>query len=186
MKLKKLLEVSKRIKEMTPKTLFNIILKVIGIIMIKELLIMFSQFISVLFYFPSSWEEIAFSLLPLLGITIYVGIVYLLIFRTDSIISLFKLENNFDEGRIDFNIGLSIIIKVSIVVVGSLTIIDSIPIFINGIISYIVQSELVQGGMGYNSSLETVLISLTKMILSYLLIKNQSSIANWIVEKTSN
>ncbi len=76
---------------MEVRSLFNLILKIIGIFFIRDILEAFSRLLSVLVYLPqysSSYEgyfNLGVTLPPLI---LYSLFTYVLIFRTDSLINL--------------------------------------------------------------------------------------------------
>jgi hypothetical protein len=83
---------------MTPRSLFNIILKVLGIFFIQDFLAAIPQLLSVISYFttPDARQEAVWALTTSLLVLFAYGIVsYYLIFRTDVIIDKLRLEKGF-------------------------------------------------------------------------------------------
>lgn len=168
---------------MKPKSLFNIILKVIGIFFIKDAMSVFPQIFSSLFYFTvdvKEFQEIIYLLLPLFSIVLYILIIYYLIFNTNVVIKQLSLDKHFDEQKIELNIHRSTVLSIALLVVGILVLFDSVPILITNIFEYIRQSELSYGAVRYNLSFQPTLVSLAKILAAYILIINQKSIVNWI------
>ena len=84
---------------MTPKTLFNIILKLLGIFFIKDILLAVSQIVSVI-PFLARTNNFSDSYLTLISavliLVIYSFIAFFLIFKSSLIIEKLKLTNGFD------------------------------------------------------------------------------------------
>ena len=63
---------------------------------------------------------------------IIIGLFYLLLSKADKISKLLKLENGFDEDRIDFNGLKSLdIIKFVVLIIGGLLFVENIPTFLS-------------------------------------------------------
>ena len=160
-----------------------------GILLIKDVLLTFPQLFSSIYYFfrdSLRFEDIVFLLLPIGLILIYIVVVYYLIFSTDRIIKILSLEKDFEDKELKFNIHRSSVLSIVFLVVGVYIFVDSIPVFIGSIISYLRQNEMANGLMNYNVSFDSALVSASKMILAYILITNQKSIVNWIEIKRKN
>ena len=80
---------------MTPRSLFNIILKILGIFFIKDFLVALPQLLSTfsfIFIADSFGERIITFLSIILMIAIYGAIAYFLIFKTEILIDKLKLD----------------------------------------------------------------------------------------------
>ena len=124
---------------MTPRSLFNVVLKIIGIFFIKDLLMFLPQLLSLFFssneggFSNSPLEKIGNIIIIVLGFLVYIFIIYLLVFRTDAVINKLKLVNGFDQDFIPINIHRSAVLSISIIVIGGLILINEIPNLINQI-----------------------------------------------------
>jgi hypothetical protein len=115
---------------MAPRSLFDLILKILGIFFIRDVLEAVSRTLSVLVYFPqySSEKEALFNF----GVTIpplflYTLFCWLLIFRTGSIIRLLRFEKNFGEDEVTFNLKRTTVLTVAVVAAGGWMLINEIP-----------------------------------------------------------
>ncbi len=129
---------------MEVRSLFNLILKIIGIFFIRDILEAFSRLLSVLVYLPqyASANEGYFNL----GVTIPPLVLYslftcMLIFRTDSLINLLKLDKNF-SGQVDLRIDRTVIMKSAIVIIGGYMVVSEIPEFFRHAVYYIQERKL--------------------------------------------
>src|SRR5450432_3459101 len=104
---------------MTPKTLFTIILKIIGLFFIRDLLLSIPQLLSFILYLKNRetlvavWNLISDGIFILLELLIC----YYLIFKTDWIIHKLKLTEGFDQEIIPFNMHRSTILSISVMVI---------------------------------------------------------------------
>src|SRR5258708_1297538 len=133
---------------MTPRSLFNIVLKILGIFFIKDILVNIPQLLSVIFLFANS-NDIMEGILTF-GITALVLAVnclisYYLIFKSELIINKLKLDKGFDQEMINLNIHRSVILSISIIVLGGLILVQEIPDFCWRLVSYFQEKELTRG-----------------------------------------
>lgn len=115
---------------MTPKTLWQILIKVMGIWLIFEGLAFIPQVLtSLVFLYNQSSNQNVFIILSLSVVTVafYFFILWSFLFRTDNIIRLLRLEKGFTEETISFNIHRSNVLKIIVILIGGLIIIDSLP-----------------------------------------------------------
>ena len=120
---------------MTPSNLFNIILKVIGIFLLKDALLIIPNLIAILISGIKSSDVFL--------ITIFVGeilayslLFYSLLFRTNYWISKLKLTKGFDEAVIPLAIHRSSILSISIIVIGGLLLVHEIPNLFTQLFNY--------------------------------------------------
>jgi len=114
---------------MTPRTLFIIILRVLGILSIKELFIAIPQLISTVamyFGFSDSFGLIA-VVISLLTVALYLWISYTLIFKADYLVVKFGLDQNFAEPTLQLNISIPSILRIAVIITGALLLISEIP-----------------------------------------------------------
>src|SRR4051812_37520501 len=115
---------------MTTRSLFNIILKVLGIFYLKDVVATIPQLLSVFLYFTkadSALEGIWTFLLTIVILVVYILISYYLIFRSELIINKLKLDQGFDQETIPLNIHRSTILSISIIIIGGLMVAETIP-----------------------------------------------------------
>lgn len=174
---------------MTPISLFNVVLKIIGIFLIKDLLIFLPQLLSLFFYSnaDSSFsnnqsENIGYIIIDVLSATVYILIIYLLIFRTQILIDKLKLDKGFDQNFIPLNLHRSAILSISTIVIGGLILINEIPNLINQIHFYFEQRTISNGKVGFSASSYLVLAAI-KVFIGLILIIYQKVIVNFIEYK---
>lgn len=125
---------------------------------------------------------------------IIIGLFYLLLSKADKISKLLKLENGFDEDRIDFNGLKSLdIIKFVVLIIGGLLFVENIPTFLSHTL-FAFKSSIPQGFdqayenqglLKYNRLEDYVywISSAFNLIIGYLLIANFKKINNYLNKK---
>jgi len=110
-------------------TLFNILLKTLGIYLIKDILLALSQAVSVLVYLPqyATRQEALYSLgAAALPMFVYILCSWLLIFRTERIMRALKLDRQ-KEVSLPIYLHRSVILSIVIIVMGGFILTYEIP-----------------------------------------------------------
>ena len=110
---------------MTKRDLFVLIIKLFGLYMIAN-----SLFNWITFNFSYAMRHIdMFSILWMAGaLVIMLGLFLLLIFKSDKVVKLLKLDQNFDYDRVEIgNLNPGSIAKLALIIIGGLMLVDSIP-----------------------------------------------------------
>ncbi len=170
---------------MTKKDLFRLIIKLFGLYWLINTLFSLSQII----YFannPSSdWTGVLYSLIVIIVAIVLFG---LLIFKSDILIKWLKLDQGFDDDRIEFhNFNGINILKLAIILIGGMLIIDNLGTFLNQfyLALKIHFSETNNDIYMYNGySTYYLFLSLTKIILGYLLLIRFSVVSKLLFKIT--
>lgn len=166
---------------MTLRTLFNIILKILGVFFIRDFLATIPQLLSVILYLTKSdtVTEAIWTLFTTLLILFVYGLVsYYLVFKTNLIIDKLKLDKGFDVETIPLNIHRSTILSISIIVIGGLLVADEIPNLCRQLFSYFQEHRMTYGQT--NSTISYSIVSGTKIIIGLFLMAGQRQIVNLI------
>jgi len=169
---------------MTKKDFFRIIIKLFGLYWLIS-----SMFSSVQFYylFMSSTLNITSLLMSILLFMVILILFYVLIVKTDYIIDILKLTSGFDDDRIEFqNFNTKNLLMLAMILIGATMIVDNIGTFLNQLYLSIKvflssQSDLttINGQSAYHFWL-----SLTKIILGYILLTNYPAISKFLLKIT--
>lgn len=171
---------------MTPKNLFNIVLKIFGLFFLRGILFVIAPLISSIpsLLQPHSFDnsnynnyEFAAFLFPLVLLAFYVFIIYLLIFKTNNIIHKLKLDKGFNQEEFSFNLSTSLVLTIALIVTGGVILVDEIPNFCRSVFSYLQQKSL-RGGMK-NPDYSYIIISAVKIILGLLIIGERKRIVEF-------
>lgn len=172
---------------MTPKNLFNIILKIFGLFFLREIINMIPQLISVIPSFTKADDfggeqfrrgEILPLIVTLIAIAFYVFLIYHLLFKTNKIIDKLKLDQGFNQQEFSFNISTSLILTISLIVIGGIILIDEIPNLCRNIFSYFQEKNFMHGMTKPNYSY--IVVSGVKIIIGLLIIGERKRIVEFV------
>jgi hypothetical protein len=166
---------------MTLRTLFNVILKILGVFFIKDFLAAIPQLLSIILYLTKSdtATEAIWTLVTTLLILFAYGLVsYYLVFKTNLIIDKLKLDKGFDEEIISLNIHRSTILSISIIVIGGLLVADEIPNFCRQLFSYFQEKRMTYGQT--NPTISYSIVSGAKIIIGLFLMTGQRQIVKLV------
>ena len=170
---------------MTPKSLFNIILKIFGLYLLKEIVFVIPQAISSIYFLLNASNlveegfktaEVLVWLLVLILVFLYGFLIYLLLFKTNKIIDILKLTQGFDQQKFSFNLSSSYLLTISLIIFSGILLLNEIPDFIRNVFSYLQERNLTRGVAKPDFSF--ILISGVKIIIALLIIGERK----WIVE----
>lgn len=166
---------------MTIKTFWTIFIKILGIWLVLNSITVIPQFLSVLLNFGVNNDNDIFSIVIILGlllltIGIYIFILRVFVFKTAWLIDKLHLDKGFEEEKIDLNIQLVTILKVSTIVIGGLMFVDSLPQLCKQIFVFFQQKNM------FNESPTSawIIFHLIKTILGYLLMTNSKIVVEFI------
>jgi hypothetical protein len=176
---------------MTPRTLFNIILKIFGLFFLREIIIAIPATISAFVGYFNSMEmgpTLASLIVSVLVVAFYVFLVLQLVFKTNKFIDYLKLDQGFYEHELSFEqknelqIGLSAstILTIALIVIGGMLLTEEIPEFCRFVYLY---SD--QKGGRYASAFDMSLIvfSAAKIIIGLLILGERKRIVDFIEER---
>jgi hypothetical protein len=166
---------------MSPRSLFTIILKVLGIYFIKELLALIPQFLSSFLFYTKSdvtTEAIWIFFSTLILIAIYGFVIVSLLLKTDWVIDKFELDKGFEEETFSMNLHRSAIISISVIILGGLIFIESFPYLCRHVYLYYQEKRL--SGTGSSGHISYIIIYILQTIISLLMIGYQKQIVSII------
>ena len=167
---------------MTKKDFFIIIIRLFGLYTLVGVLF---NIVPMNITFLFELDTLPPILIGLIFILFPIGLFILLVFKAEYLVNLLKLDQGFDENRIDFgNLNGLQILKVSVFILGGLLLIDSIPLFIRNVISSF-QMSLNNGKLNSFNNFYWV-VSALKIIIGYLLVAYYDIVAGQLekVKKT--
>jgi len=160
---------------MTKKDFFILIIKLFGLFSLVSIL--FSVLPKYVPYFFVEIDIISIIwIVAIIGLSI--GLFLVLIFNSERLVKLLKLEKGFDDDRIDFgNLNTTDVIKIGTFIIGGLLLIDNIPIFLyHAFVAF--KGEII--GMRYMSQDKyNWAVSLINLIIGYLLLTNYDYVARF-------
>ena len=172
---------------MKAKDLFIIILKIFGIYLIKDILLAIPPVLKNFYQFLDVDPDVAlFSLIfSLLVLAMHFIIVYLLLFKTNFLVSKLNLTAGLSEQPLIVNLHRSHIYTITILITGLLILVFSIPTLIKQLYwwyEYMSSRGRMFGAQSYNYS--GLLISISEVIIGLLFLGNQRTLVNYIEYRT--
>lgn len=131
---------------MTPKALFTIILKIAGIYLIVQEIDLIAPLINAILQQihssePPLFDFWQFSFIVLLMLGLYLLIQWYCIFKTDWVINKLHLDKGFDTERFEIKIHRSLLLRISIIVIGAVIITDSLPLLCKEVFYFLRTSD---------------------------------------------
>lgn len=168
---------------MTPKSLFNIILKIFGLFFLWQIINGVMQLISafMLFFQPVGYGDNGFNsdgfvaiLIACIVLALYCFIVYLLVFRANYITEKLHLDKGFEAESFSMNLSTPDILSIALIVIGGVVLFNEIPNFCNNVFSFF-QERSVRLGMT-KTNYSYMILPAVKIILALLLIGERKRI----------
>jgi hypothetical protein len=174
-----------KIITMTIKTFWTIFLKIFGLYLSWQTLIILASLFPALFSIGNldrvsmftTFSYFIFLVLILIFVTRYC------IFKTAWIIEKLHLERGFAEGeRVEVNIHRSSLLNIAIIVLGGLILADALPMLVRDCFNYIQQDDAYTG-FKKNHSSPYLIGSVLKTTIGYIMVANSRLIVNMIERK---
>ncbi|HUQ67144.1 MAG TPA: hypothetical protein VM101_13365 [Flavitalea sp.] len=130
---------------MGARSLFNLIVKVIGLFFIRDILEALSHTLSAVVYIPeySSSKEAFFnvgaSIPPLI---LYVLLAGFFIFRSDRIIRILRLDKNFQDKPVSITLERHTLLTAAVITAGAWVLVNEIPEFFRHAVYYYQERKL--------------------------------------------
>lgn len=174
---------------MTARTLFSIILKIIGILFVKDLLLAVPQLLGFFAYTFSLRDDFPFGAIAMfiLSIGIYFLAAYWLVFRSDWIIDKLRLAEGFDVDPIRPNIHRSTVLSICVILIGALMIIHALPLLVKEGMSYYQHARANRLLFTDSEADKSLLVTYAiQLIIGLLLMGNQRQIVSFIELRRRN
>jgi hypothetical protein len=178
---------------MTPRSLFSILLKILGIFFIKDFLVAVPQLIPVIIYLTKSGlvaEAVGALVTMLVVLVIYALISYFLVLKTGYIIDKMLLDKGFDQQTISLDIRYTTVVSIAIIIIGGLMVADEIPNYCRLLFSYVQErrSTMVYGQRipatgSISQTTGYIIVSGIKIVIGLLLMSGQKKIVKWLDRK---
>jgi hypothetical protein len=130
---------------MGARSLFNLILKVIGIFFIRDILEALSHTLSALVYIPqySSTREAVFNVaVSLPALFLFSLLAWIFIFKSDKVIDWLKLDNELTNSPVSITAERSTILTAAVIIAGAWVLVNEIPEFFRHIVYYYQERKL--------------------------------------------
>lgn len=158
---------------MTKKDFFTLLIKVFGLFSLVTSL--FSVLPSNISFAITNIDAISIIWI-VVTISVVTGLFVLLIFESDKVVNILKLDKGFDSERIEFgNLGANDIIKIGTFIMGGILILENIPPFLSHTL-FAFKGSVV--GFEYNDVDKfNWVVSGLNLVIGYLLMTNYEFVA---------
>jgi hypothetical protein len=166
---------------MTIRNLLNLILKIIGILFIRDMLLMLPQLsLSFVMFEQSAFFEkgIMNFVLSASMILVYVLVARLFIFKSESVIDFLRLDHDFEEEKLEISMHRSAILSITIIIIGGLMVAEGIPKLCLSIYEYNISKYYSYGQTHFNNA--KLYASIATISVGVLLMTLQQRIVNLI------
>lgn len=170
---------------MSPKSLFIIIIRVIGLFLLVDALQVIPQGLKVfgMMFAADNSMAIASVIISIAILLIYYFIVNYTLFNAEKIVEKFSLDKNFSEEKFEMNIHQSTIIKLAIIIIGGYIFIQNFVPMILEIYTF-VQNQSQDEGTSFSSlpafNYLNLIHYVVMMLIGYYMLGNSKSITNFI------
>ncbi|RYZ98279.1 MAG: hypothetical protein EOP47_19695 [Sphingobacteriaceae bacterium] len=125
----------------------------------------------------NSGEIIWIVTISTVSMALYLGLFYLMLFKTGWIIGVLKLDKGFIEEKFELNIHRSTVITIAVIVIGGLIIIDGLPQLFRQLFVYL---ERLHDGPPEVEYPGWIIFYVIKILIGYLLITHNKLVVNFI------
>lgn len=164
---------------MSPRTLFNIILKVMGIYFVKEVLLLLPQILTGLRFLNQGWRTEAWFMLfsVIITLAIYSLVIFYFVLDTDTVIDKLELTKGIEEENLSISVHRSTVLSIVIILIGVVTIVTVPPYFLQSLSTYFGEKRF---SYGTTPSPERSILYASELALAILMIVYQKLIVNFI------
>ena len=167
---------------MTPHSFWTLVLKIIGIWMIVNGLFFLPQIVGPLLYGHSGYDFEDLKLLlsvNLLIVVIFIAVIRMFLFKTDSLIRYFRLDHNFQETTFSLTLSEVTVLRIALIVISGMALLDSIPDFCRNLFEFTQQKILFKD---YPNA-HWLVFQFIKSVLALWVLSNSSRVAGWVTQK---
>lgn len=164
---------------MSPRSLFNIILKVIGIYFVKEVLLLLPQVLTGFQFLSQGWRTEAWFMLFSIIITlaIYSLVIFYFVLDTDAVIDKLELTKGIEEENLSISVHRSTVLNIVILLIGVVTIVTVLPYFLQSLSTYFAEKKF---SYGNTSNPTRFILYASELVLAILMIVYKKVIVNFI------
>lgn len=164
---------------MTKRDFFRLIIKIFGL---------YSLLLTLFTVVPNNISTLMFQfdgimiVMVLAIMFVTAGLFFVLLFRTDSIIDFLKLDQGFDEGKIEIgNLNNQSILKLAIIIIGEFLVLDYIPNFLFDIVNaFKYKSGDYTSIEGHSVNYFALTTGAINIVIGFLMVVNYKSIAQFL------
>jgi hypothetical protein len=172
---------------MSYKVLFDIILKIFGLFLLKDGLLFCPQILASIFFINNAGDistGVLDILLNLVLLFFYLLLAWVAIFKTDVLLKAFKLNDETKTITFLANTNKEVLLRLAIIIISGIIFIDHIPKFINQFITYYQNKNYLVSNQ--DNMISPMITSLSKIMIAVILIRYQTEFVNFIATTKEN
>jgi len=166
---------------MTQRTFWIIVIKIFGIFLLIEAVVVIPQSISGLAYWGLSDNEGA--VLSMIGgvlvLLMFIVILRLFVYKPEWLVNKLKLDKGFPDESIDFKIDKSSAITVATIILGGVLFIDGLPLFCKQVVVFY-QEDAMSGRFGDKPSTQGLVLYGIKTVAGYMIVSNHVAFSKFV------
>lgn len=170
---------------MTPRNLFNIIIKIWGLYFFKNIIETIPQVVSTSSMMAKAGDLASVPYIFLgtcVILAFYIFVSFVLIARSNKIVDLLKLDKGFNEEVFVFNIRASSILTIALIVIGGLILTNEVPNLCRALYAYVEERNLLKYDQRRPDISYSILIG-SKIIIGLLLLGERKRIVSFVESK---
>lgn len=175
---------------MTPRSLLIVILRVLGVILLKALILSATELASSLWamfeYGVSDTDVLFVIFITLINILIILALGYWLIFKTATLIDKFGLDKGFSEPVFQFNINTRSIIQIGLIITGTIILFWELPELVKNIYTTWQRNYMAGIALPPKTDWSPVIVSIVRIVLALLIIGERKRICQFLVKEQAN
>jgi hypothetical protein len=163
---------------------FNVVLKIFGLFFLRELINSFALLISSFFYLFNAddfKENLFLFFSTILVFTFYSILTYWIIFKTNRIIRLLKLDKDFNDKIFELKFPKNEVLLIALIVTSGVILIIEIPYLCKSLFLYFQEKKVTMGQSKPNYG--HIIISVVKIILASLLVGERAKLISLFTSK---
>ena len=166
-------------------TFWKIIIKSIGLWLLINCVWIIPQLTSTLNFIDGEigWENLVLVwFMCFVTLLAYILVTRIFLFKTEWIIKILKLDQNFNEEKIGLEIPAQTVLSITVTIIGAIWFLKSFPNLASSIFEFLRQKELIKnyGETGW------VLYYFISTIIGFLIMTNGKSVSQYLWKKNSN
>jgi hypothetical protein len=171
---------------MSPRTLWNIVLKVFGLYIFLQLLFLIPQLFTIasLLFTKSDYGADAPAEIAAIffNTSVYLFMFIAFIFRTDWLINALRLNKGIAEEKLELNIHRSTVLQIATIIAGIVLLGVNLPILLKELFTYYQEMNMVEGFRRYSGG-GWIIFHLVEVFISFFMITSSRLIVNFIERK---
>ena len=175
---------------MSIQNLFVIVLKILGLIVLKQTLDLVPQLIGSTPYIrellrdnTSGFYLFGFVSSTFLLLVVYGGAAYILIFKPDYLIETLKLTSGFSQEMIRVNTDQKTIIGTAVILLGGYVVVESVPVLMRQLFIHYSTPNYGRNASGDQLNLDYLIQEASKAIIGLILIGEQKHITAFLIKR---